>query len=75
MTQPWLREWMRTRSSSRPWEDRPMAELPKPKRISSRRVIERMTQNAYNQGGNELAREVRRRAVALAEKKDRESKP
>ena len=45
-----------------------MAELPKPKKISSRRVIERMTQNAYKQGGNELAREVRRRAVALAEK-------
>lgn len=52
-----------------------MAELPKPKKINSRRVIERMTQNAYKQGGNELAREVRRRAVALAEKKDRESKP
>ena len=52
-----------------------MSDLPKPKRVSSQRVIERMTQNAYNQGGNALAREVRQRAIAIAEKKDKERKP
>jgi len=52
-----------------------MSDLPKPKRIDSQKVIESMTRKAYKQGGSELAREVRRRAIALAEKKDRDMKP
>ena len=52
-----------------------MSDTPKPKKVSSHRVIERMTQNAYNQGGNELAREIRQRAIKIAKKKDKEQKP